>query len=57
MDITLHHEPGIGWMPVAHGSVNGRTVNYRGEYKATPAEALEAAVKALTAYGMLDLAA
>ena len=57
MDITLHHEPGYGWKASAKGSVNGRSISYNGEYQPTPDEALDRAKKALTAYGMLDLAA
>ena len=57
MDITLHHEPGYGWKASAKGSINGRSISYNGEYQPTPDEALDRAKKALTAYGMLDLAA
>lgn len=57
LDITLHYEPGIGWRPSAVGTTaDGRSINYTGEYRATPEEGLAYARKALGVYELMDLA-
>lgn len=57
MDINLHYEPGYGWKPTATGvTSDGRAIGYRGEYRATPEEALSHARKALAVYDLLEKA-
>lgn len=41
MEIVILHEPGLGYLPIYRNSESGRE-EYRGEYKATPEEALQA---------------
>lgn len=57
LEITIFFYKGLGYRPSAIGKASdGRPVNYTGEYRATPEEALSYARKALAVYDLLEKA-